>query len=287
MLPRFFAELHRGIGCGAIVDPWNILGCDANYSLFPAAENTIRDHRVDELVELMNQFFAACSRLWSEAAAADQTELCEVIRSGFLQIVEWWRKFAAHEVMSVDAVDPADVYEAAAIVAKALNLWHRGGAATGDLEFWSQHAQLFDSPSAYALVIDALLERRDFNTSRALLVHWLSQADRIPLEQGSYSFHDLLWGWLSEQQRDASGEDWGVASETWNRIRKFYDYLEGKPGAAVGESVAIFIDTVEDRPAQGEVGKPPRFPGSYATAKGGIPVKIESGKDLVFELKSR
>jgi hypothetical protein len=63
--------------------------------------------------------------------------------------------------------------------------------------------------------------------------------------------------------------------------------IDGKPGAAVGESVAIFIDTVEDRPAQGEVGKPPRFPSSYATAKGGIPVKIEAGKDLVFELKSR
>jgi hypothetical protein len=226
MVPRFFAKLQRGIKCGAIVDPWNILGFDANYSLFPAAENTIRDHRVDELVELMNQFFAACSRLWSEAAAADQTDLCEVIRGGFLNIVEWWRKYAAHEVMSVDAVDPADVFEAASIVAKALNLWHRGGAATGDLEFWSQHAQLFDSPSAYALVIDALLERGDFNTSRALLVHWLSQADRISLEQGSYSFHDLLWGWLSQQKRDASGEDWGIASETWNRIRKLYDYLE-------------------------------------------------------------
>lgn len=226
MIPRFFAQLQRGIKCGAIVDPWNILGFDANYSLFPAAENTIRDHRVDELVELMNQFFAACSRLWSEAAAADQTELCEVIRGGFLNIMEWWRKYAAHEVMSVDAVDPADVFEAASIVAKALNLWHRGGAATGDLEFWSQHAQLFDSPSAYALVIDALLERGDFNTSRALLVHWLSQADRIALEQGSYSFHDLLWGWLSQQKRDASGEDWGIASETWNRIRKLYDYLE-------------------------------------------------------------
>jgi hypothetical protein len=63
--------------------------------------------------------------------------------------------------------------------------------------------------------------------------------------------------------------------------------IDGKPGAAVGESVAIFIDTVEERPAQGEVGKPPRFPGTYATAKGGIPVKIEAGKDLVFELKSR
>lgn len=63
--------------------------------------------------------------------------------------------------------------------------------------------------------------------------------------------------------------------------------VDGKSGASVGESIAIFVDTVEDRPAQGEVGKPPRFPGTYTTAKGGIPVKIEPGKDLVFDLKSR
>lgn len=63
--------------------------------------------------------------------------------------------------------------------------------------------------------------------------------------------------------------------------------VDGKPGASVGESIAIFVDTVEDRPAQGEVGKPPRFPGTYTTAKGGIPVRVEPGKDLVFELKSR
>jgi hypothetical protein len=63
--------------------------------------------------------------------------------------------------------------------------------------------------------------------------------------------------------------------------------VEGKPGASVGESIAIFVDTVEDRPAQGEVGKPPRFPGTYTTAKGGIPVRIEPGKDLTFELKSK
>ena len=63
--------------------------------------------------------------------------------------------------------------------------------------------------------------------------------------------------------------------------------VEGKGGAAIGESVAIFVDMVEDRPAQGEVGKPPRFPATYTTAKGGIPVRVEAGKDLVFELKSK
>lgn len=63
--------------------------------------------------------------------------------------------------------------------------------------------------------------------------------------------------------------------------------VDAKAGAAVGESIAIFVDMVEDRPAQGEVGKPPRFPGTYTTAKGGIPVRVEPGKDLVFELNSR
>ena len=52
-LPQIFSLLKRGIKCSAIVDPWNIIGFDGNYSLFPAIENSIRDHRVDDLVELI------------------------------------------------------------------------------------------------------------------------------------------------------------------------------------------------------------------------------------------
>ncbi len=46
---------HRGIECGALVDPWNILGFQGNFSIFPAIENTVRDHRVDELINLVRQ----------------------------------------------------------------------------------------------------------------------------------------------------------------------------------------------------------------------------------------
>ena len=35
-LERIIDQLKRGIECGAIVDPWNILGFQANFSLFPA-----------------------------------------------------------------------------------------------------------------------------------------------------------------------------------------------------------------------------------------------------------
>ncbi len=225
-IPQVFELLQRGIDCGAIVDPWNILGFDANYSLFPAIENSVKDHRVYELVDLMERIFAVCSRLWSEAAANDRLDACLEIKNQFRTITDWWRKYAAHEVMAVDAVDAEDIFCAAELVAKALNLWHKGGAATGDIEFWSQHAELFDSPKAYALVVDALMQRADYTTSTALLIHWLGQADYIPLQQGDSSLHDLVYRWISEQ-RDLLGQSNGAEAESvWTRIRKFYDFIE-------------------------------------------------------------
>ena len=227
-LPKIMSRVKRGIHCGAIVDPWNIIGFDANYSLFPAVENSVRDHRVFDLVDTMDRIFATCSRLWSEAAASDREEICEAIRKEFLEIVNWWRKYAAHEIMAVDAVDADDIFAAAELVADALNLWHKGGAAAGDIEFWAQHAEMFDSPKAYTLVIDALMQRADYKTSTAIMVHWLSQADYIPLQQGDSSFHNLLYRWISEQKsllRHADPEE-APPEEIWNRIRKFYDFIE-------------------------------------------------------------
>ena len=233
-VPATMQRLKSGIQCGAIVDPWNILGFDANYSLFPAVENSVRDHRVFELVDLMERIFALCSRLWSEAAAGDRPEMCAAIRKEFQSIVNWWRQFAAHEVMCVDAVDAEELFQAAELVAQALDLWHKGGAAAGDISFWSQHAAMFDSPKAYALVIDALMQRGDYQTSTALLVHWLSQASEIPLQIGDSSFHDLVFHWMSEQKQllrdyqQDGGADLSIPTpdEIWDRIQKFYDFLE-------------------------------------------------------------
>ena len=87
---------------------------------------------------------------------------------------------------------------------------------------------MFDSPKAYTLVIDALMQRADYKTSTAIMVHWLSQADYIPLQQGDSSFHNLLYRWISEQKnllRHADPEE-NPPEEIWNRIRKFYDFIE-------------------------------------------------------------
>jgi hypothetical protein len=224
--------LHRAIDCGAVVDPWSILGFDAQFSLFPALENSVPDHRADELVELMEQIFELMSRIWSASAAEDREQVCAQVRSEFRSLAEWWRQFAAHEVSSVDAVDPLAVFQAAERVADGLQLWHQGGAAAGDVKFWAPHADMFDSPQAYALVVEALLERNDFVASRALLIHWLGQADRIPLAQGSSSFHQMAQQWLLKLFRlmKRPDADLDLPESTSDLVRKFFDYLEANAG---------------------------------------------------------
>jgi hypothetical protein len=119
-----------------------------------------------------------------------------------------------------------------------LKLWHEGGAASGDVAFWAPHADLFDSPRAYALVISALLERRDFVPAMALLIHWLSNADQVGLRQGGNSLPRLAERWLLSLRVSTDGEDETFSepeidqtnphdtSEIWPLVRKFFDYLE-------------------------------------------------------------
>ena len=229
-VPKIFTRLKTGISCGAIVDPWNIIGFDANYSLFPAMENTVRDHRVFDLLDIMDRLFGLLSRITSEAAATDNDLIREDADKEMRLIVDWWRKYAAHEVSSVGAVDPEDLYEAASTVSQALSLWHKGGAAAGDMEFWAPHAEILDSPKAYTLVIDALIQRQDYQTCSALLVHWISQADLVPLELGDSSFHNLMFRWIAEQKMMLGSADVEERQQVWKRIRKFYDFLEVNAG---------------------------------------------------------
>ncbi|MHB0958381.1 MAG: hypothetical protein ACYC0X_17505 [Pirellulaceae bacterium] len=220
--------LNRAIRCGAVIDPWNLLGFDAHFSLFPALENSVHDHRADELVALMDQVFGYYSRIWSAAAAEDNQELCQQIRPQFQELASWWRQFAAHEVSSVEAVDAEEVFRAAQHVAESLNLWHKGGAETGDVRFWSPYAHRFDSPKAFSLVIEALLERDDFVASMALLIHWLGEAERVPLEQGASSFHHLAQQWLLKLLHLAQESDVAqrLPHSPRQLVRKFFDFLE-------------------------------------------------------------
>jgi hypothetical protein len=233
--------LRTAIECGAMVDPWNILGFGGQYSLFPAVENSIHDHRVDELLDMVGDIFMLYVRIHRAAAATGALALQESLSESLAALAAWWDKYAAGQLDSVEGISGQATLESAQHVAAALRAWHEGGAAAGDLAFWRQHVEQFTTPKSYALVIETLLDHRDPVAAMALLVQWLGQAEDIPLVEEDYSFHDLALLWMEDLWQDGPGSAaegkaaGGKATpskpaearpDRWPLARKFLDYLE-------------------------------------------------------------
>lgn len=237
--------LHRGIHCGALADPWNILGFQGLYPLSPAREDSVRDNRVDELVQVVEQIFTLYARLRSETAATGAREQADSLRKGMKKLAGWWDRFASVEVSDVRRVHGGEAAASADHVAAALASWHEQGEKTADLAFWREHLDSFHSPKAFALVVDALLRKADHKAALALLINWLSQVEQVPLDDPEHSFHVLAIRWLLEVIEGAVGSgEWLVASEEkgssslatghsplatancWPLVKRFFDYLE-------------------------------------------------------------
>ena len=79
----------------------------------------------------------------------------------------------------------------------------------------------FDSPKAFQLVVEALLDRGDQVASMALMLQWVSQVERTPLEDGDASFHPLALRWLravedtSMRPASTNGRSWPSSSRFW------------------------------------------------------------------------
>jgi len=263
-----FRLIREGVHNGTLIDPWNLLGFDGNYSLFPASEDSVHDHRADELVELMERFLDYCSRLLIAAALNGESQTVESVQQQFNTIALWWHQFAAHELSEFDTSDPWEVYEAASNVARALAESMgaaegraagraaassgsegaaesaREGNVPGSMDFWARHARLFDAPRAFALAAEALIDRGDFGVSMGLLMYWLSQSEQYDLDAGELSFYGLANRWIRRieeavtHHRTAGRTAHAPAPATdnpvfnaWQQLVKFYDYLEANAEA--------------------------------------------------------
>lgn len=213
-------RLHRGIGCGALVDPWNILGFQGQYPRFQALEDSVRDHRIGDLTSIVSGLLDLYARFMTEGAEPETAALSTSMR----RLAEWWDRFATTTVSDVPHVPGAEAAASAEHVARALGRWRERGAAAGDLAFWRNHIDEFRSPKAFATVIEALLQRRDFRAASALLITWLGQAEEISLDDGNHSFYRLELRWLLELA--GAGEVDAAA-----QVIKLFAYLESNAEA--------------------------------------------------------
>jgi hypothetical protein len=230
-LPMVAALLLRGIACGALPDPWNILGFQGLYPLFLAMEDSVRDTRIDELIAVVEQTLYLYSRLISEAAAAGEAALREKLSGDLGRLAAWWDQFATADVGDVRHVRGAEVIASTEHVAAALTHWRQRGQTAADLAFWQRHLEGFRSPKAFALVVEALLDKEDYRAAMGLLMGWLGRAEQAPLEDGGHSFHALALRWMlgvcrlaARQHGAATRSD--VPFSPWDLAVRFLDLLE-------------------------------------------------------------
>ncbi|MDR2439910.1 MAG: hypothetical protein LBE12_11140 [Planctomycetaceae bacterium] len=254
-LPKIEELIRRGINCGAIVDPWTILGFGSTFSLFHTVENSIHDHRVDDLINLLEEIFDLYSRLQKEAAAAGNSNLQTDLSDKMSDLAGWWDQYGSTEVSGLESFSGLEAWESATVVSTALAVWYKAGTAAGDVAFWNRHVNRFRSTKAYVLLAEALLDQQDPVASMALMMHWLSNSEKIPLTEGDYTFHSIALRWMeqlwksqknteeienknTEQKTNSTSNTAAVSlsskkekpplslQERWTHTKKFFDFTE-------------------------------------------------------------
>ena len=221
--------LKRGIHCGALVDPWNILGFQGQFPLFHSRDDSIPDQRIEILLDLMDRTFASFSRLLIEAAAQGDEEIESDVAQRFSTLASFWDQFASGTVDELQDVYGIESYESAQHVAQAISGWRAAGEAAGDIGYWRQHVSEFESAKAYAQVVSTLLDKGDHLASMGLLIQWLSESETAGLESGSFSIFSLLMRWMN-QVAGVDASDAGSETDNWPIIRRMFDYLEANAG---------------------------------------------------------
>lgn len=222
--------LRRGIACGAIVDPWNILGFAGQFPLFQSREDAIPDNRVESLLQLLEETFNVYSATLVEAAARGNAALQTAVSERFDELAEWWDQFASDVIEELPEVIGGEAWESATHVAAMLSQWRSAGEAAGDVSFWKQHIERFHSASAYGPVVDALLDKGDHVASFALMMQWLSQLDEVGAEGPQHSLLGLLIRWMKLVTRKAQEQPAEIDLPT--ALRRLFAYLEANADAA-------------------------------------------------------
>jgi hypothetical protein len=217
------AAIQRGIACGALADPWTLLGFQGLYPLFQAREDAMHDPRVDELLELLGDLFGGYAQAIGEAAAGNRGETRERLTARMQALATWWDQFAGFEVGELPRVNGGEATAAAEHVAEALTRWRERISkpdAGSDLAFWREHLDGFRTPAAFARVVGALLDRGDRPAAMGLLVAWLGESPGVPLEDGDHSFHTLIRRWIEELCSETESAD------RPKLLRRFFEALE-------------------------------------------------------------
>ncbi|MGQ9503555.1 MAG: hypothetical protein ACUVQG_00830 [Thermogutta sp.] len=213
--------IHRGIECGALIDPWYILGFSGFFPIFEHLREGILDHRVEQLITLVRLTLQRLAALRRATAASGDDLLDEEAAKLASDFADWWDQFATTTVSDVNSFVGRDECAASTIVNRVLKSWRKEQEAAQGLGFWKQHSASLNAPASYALLVETLLQHHDAKAAMALLVDWASRAEEVGLGSGEQAFQVIALRWFQTIWTAQKN-----VKDRWSWTQKFIDYLE-------------------------------------------------------------
>jgi hypothetical protein len=242
--------LFRAVGCGAAVDPWNILGLAGQFPLHDPGGESLPDSRVEDLVAITSTILDAYAATWRKAGLAGDTATATAAAAALERLAGWWDKHATTTVSGVPHLSGRECLDSAREVLEALRQRREiGPAAPPPPGFWRQQVATFSSPRSHALAADALLEEGDLDGAAGLLVHWASLLEGPAVERTGPVWLAAAENWLARAVADPSAA--GRA-----RVRRFLELIEANTSGVVDllEAAAVgrepSIDEAGELPAE-------------------------------------
>ena len=236
------AVLLRAVECGALVDPWNILGLGGQFPLHESGGESVTDPRVSDLVSLTGAILDGYASVWRQAAAAGMTAAATRAAASIERLGSWWDRFATTTVSGVPHLSGREVLDTTHEVIEALQRRRETAPLPAPPGFWRREVSLFSSPRAHAQAADALLHEGDLDGAMGLLVHWASLLEGPAIGRTGSVWLDEAGRWMAQAAADRTA---GGRS----RVRRFVELVEANAGgvADVIEAAATGREPGDDR----------------------------------------
>ena len=240
------ALLMRAVACGAVVDPWNILGLGGQFPLHEAGGESLTDPRVDDLVSITGSILDGYAAVWRQAGLDGPPAAAARAAAAVEKLGGWWDRFATTTVSGVPHLSGHEVRDSAREVIAALARRRETAPLPPPPGFWRQEVASFSSPETHAQATDCLLLEGDLDGAMGLLVHWASLLEGPAIDRSGSVWLGEATRWMTRACDDRS-------EAGRSRVRRFVELIEANTS-----SVADVIEAAATGREPGDGRRPGR-----------------------------
>ncbi|MFM8735090.1 MAG: hypothetical protein ACKOC8_07855 [Pirellulales bacterium] len=238
--------LFRAVGCGALVDPWNILGLSGQFPLHEPGGESLPDPRVDDLVATTGAVLEGYALAWRLASLAGARAAAARAAAALERLGTWWDRHATTTVSGVPHLSGRECLDSAREVIESLER-RRESDGPPPAGFWRREVGSFSSPRSHAQAAEALLDEGDLDGAAGLLVHWASLLEGEAVERSGPEWLAAATRWIA-----MAGGDTTATGRS--RTRRFLEMVEANTGSVIDVIEAAAVGRSPGEPAAMEQG---------------------------------